>query len=79
MATRKQAGKKSLYMVQEDLNYFRTKFRTDPNGGPPQITQDLVAEFIQYSNFVEENYNYNFVSKAFPQVFVPKRLKHNEP
>lgn len=77
MATRKQA-KKSVYMVQEDLEYFRTKFRTDPNGGPPQITQDLVAEFIQYSNFVEQNYNYNFVFKAFPQIFVSKRLKHTE-
>ena len=68
-------NKRSLYLVQEDLNYFRSKFRPDETGGPPRVGEELLAEFIQYSNFVEENYQYNFVFKAFPQVFTTKRLR----
>ena len=78
MSGKQDKPKKGLYMVQADLDYFRRKFR----GGTPEsepITPDLLAEFISYSDFVEENYQYNFVFKAFPSVFLPKRLGAKKP
>ena len=73
MATRPK--KSGLYLVQQDLDYFRNKFKPTPQGAPAPVGEELLTEFIQYSNFVEENYQYNFVFKAFPKVFMTKRLK----
>lgn len=70
--------KRGLYLVQEDLNYFRAKFKPQEPGGPPRIGEEMLAEFIQYSNFVEENYQYNFVFKAFAPIFATRRLAADE-
>ncbi|MEO7993365.1 MAG: hypothetical protein ABI743_03125 [bacterium] len=76
MAARKE--KRSLYLVQEDLSYFRQLFRPDDTGAPPRVGEELLEEFIQYSNYVEENYQYNFVFKAFPKVFMTRLLRSEE-
>lgn len=70
--------KKSVYLVQEDLNYFRSKFKPGEAGGPPRIGEQLLEEFLEYSDFVEKHYNYSFVFKSFAPIFTTRRLAKDE-
>lgn len=73
-----QKPKRGVYIVQEDLDYFRSKFKPGEAGGPPRIGQEMLEEFLEYSDFVEKHYNYSFVFKAFAPVFATRRLAQDE-
>jgi hypothetical protein len=69
--------KQRWYMVNEDLKYFREKFNRSSGseeGIPGSISSAFLAEFLKYSEFVESEFNYSFVVKKFPQIYLDELL-----
>lgn len=65
------------YMVAEDLKYFREKFNGasgSEDGVPKSVSSSFIAEFLRYSDYVEQEFNYSFVVKKFPQVYLDELL-----
>ena len=65
------------YMVNEDLKYFREKFSRasgSEEGIPGSISSEFLTEFLRYSDYVEKEFNYSFVVKRFPQIYLDELL-----
>ena len=66
------------YMVSEDLKYFRKMFN-QPSGSTngeskESVSQEFLIEFLKYSDYVEKEFNYSFIVKRFPKVFLDELL-----
>lgn len=66
------------YMVSEDLKYFRKMFNHSSgstNGEPHEpVSREFLVEFLKYSDYVEKEFNYSFVVKRFPKVYLDELL-----
>jgi len=66
------------YMVSEDLKYFRQMFK-QPSGSAngderDSVSSEFLVEFLKYSDYVEKEFNYSFVVKKFPKVYLEELL-----
>jgi len=66
------------YMVSEDLKYFRKIFNQSSgstNGESREsVSPEFLVEFLKYSDYVEKEFNYSFVVKRFPKVYLDELL-----
>ncbi len=66
------------YMVSEDLKYFRKMFNQSSgstNGESREsVSTEFLIEFLKYSDYVEKEFNYSFVVKRFPKVYLDELL-----
>ena len=67
------SSRQRWYLVSEDLKYFREKFN-QPSGSSEETTNsvsgEFLLEFLRYADFVEKEFNYSFVVKKFPQIYL---------
>jgi hypothetical protein len=68
------SSRQRWYLVSEDLKYFREKFN-QPSGSIGESTNNNVSaafliEFLRYADYVEKEFNYSFIVKKFPQIFL---------
>lgn len=66
------------YMVSEDLKYFRKMFN-HPSGSAngeskESVSHEFLIEFLKYSDYVEKEFNYSFIVKSFPKVYLDELL-----
>lgn len=66
------------YMVSEDLKYFRKMFNP-PSGSAngesrESVSPEFLIEFLKYSDYVEKEFNYSFIVKRFPKVYLDELL-----
>jgi hypothetical protein len=72
-----KTNRQRWYMVSEDLKYFKEKFSESSrstNGELSTISRDFLVEFLKYSDYVEKEFNYSFIIKKFPKVYLDELL-----
>ncbi len=66
---------KRIYLVEEDLRYYREKFNSPNPDDSGFIDAELLAEFIRYVDFIEKEFSYQIQVTSFPLVFMTKLVK----
>lgn len=68
-------GNKRIYLVEEDLRYYREKFNSRNPADSAFADAEFIAEFIRYVDFIEKEFSYDIQVANFPQVFLTKLIK----
>ena len=68
-------GNKRIYLVEEDLRYYREKFNSLNPDDSAFGDAEFLAEFIRYVDFIEKEFSYEIQVANFPQVFMTKLVK----
>jgi len=66
---------KRIYLVEEDLRYYRDRFNSLGPDDSAFADADFLAEFIRYVDFIEKEFSYQIQVANFPQVFMTKLVK----
>jgi len=66
---------KRIYLVEEDLRYYRDRFNSLDPDDSAFTDAEFLAEFIRYVDFIEKEFSYQIQVANFPQVFMTKLVK----